>query len=155
MQQIGKTTNRYALRALAEGLQALAAKLTEAQAQHALSIAMSSLGWAADEDEAVSWARAIVALLPSQSERGATSLLATTVVYPSTAGPATEVLMDAFRERNSDAPAKQAGTAAILEWIAQRYPKQVRHPICPTPPQRIWLSGLECPQQSAADVINP
>jgi hypothetical protein len=35
--QIGKTTDPDALRALAEALQALAAKLTEAQAQQALA----------------------------------------------------------------------------------------------------------------------
>ena len=65
LQQIGKTTNPDALQALAQALQALAAKLTEAQAQQALTVAMSSLAWAATENEAVDWARAVVALLPS------------------------------------------------------------------------------------------
>jgi hypothetical protein len=37
----------------------MAAKLTEAQAQEAFAIARSSLAWAASEDEAVDWARAL------------------------------------------------------------------------------------------------
>jgi hypothetical protein len=37
LQQIGNATNPYALRALAEALQAVPAKLTEAQAQQALA----------------------------------------------------------------------------------------------------------------------
>jgi hypothetical protein len=95
--------------------------------------------------EAVSWARAVVALLASQSQRDATLLLATIVAYPTAAREATEILTDAVRERNLDAPAKAAGTAAILKWIAERYPNQVTHPICPTPPQSAWAPGLQCP----------
>ena len=157
LREIGKATNGYVLEALAGALQAQAAKLTEAQVQRARAVAMSSLAWAAADDEAVSWARTIVALLPSPSKQDASRLLATTVIYPSAAGPATEVLLDALRERDLDAPAKEAGTAAMFGWIAAKFPKQVRRPICPTPPQPTSLSGLECPIEgrSATDATNP
>jgi hypothetical protein len=140
LQQVGRTTHNVPLKALAQQLQALQAKLTEAQAQRALTVAMSSLAWAATEDEAVDWARTLVALLPSATDQGGPPNLVAALVYPTAAGPATEVLLDALRARHPDAP---AGTAAILAWIAEKYPNQVRPPICPTPPQP--TSDLKCP----------
>ena len=44
LKQIGQTTNPYALRALAQALQALAAKLTEAQASQALDPVLKQIG---------------------------------------------------------------------------------------------------------------
>jgi hypothetical protein len=123
----------------------VAAKLTGTQAQQALIIAESSLAWAAAEDEAVDWARAIVALLPSAQDPGETEKLVAAIAYPAAAGAATEVLVDALRARHSDTPVKEAGMAANLAWIAEKYPSQVRRPICPTPPQPTSLSGLKCP----------
>ncbi len=149
-QQIGKTTDADALRALAQALEALPTKLTEEQAQQAFVAAVSSLAWAATEAEAVDWARAVVALLPSpkdQVDQGGTRKLVSAIVYPTAAGPATEVLLDAIRARHSDAPAKEAGTTASLAWIAEKYPSEVRRPICPPPPQPASLSDLKCPDQ--------
>jgi hypothetical protein len=147
LEQIGKTTDRDALRALAQALQAMAPKLTEAQAQQAFTLAVSSLAWAATEEEAVDWARAAVALLPStanQANQSETRTLISAILYPPAAGPATEVLLDALRARHADAPAKEAGTEASLAWVAEKYPDEVRRPICPPPPQP--TSGLNCPR---------
>ena len=66
------TTDPDALRALAQALQALVAKLTEAQAQQAFNVAASSLAWAASEPEAAEWARALVALLPRATDKDGT-----------------------------------------------------------------------------------
>jgi energy-coupling factor transporter ATP-binding protein EcfA2 len=44
-------------------------KLTKVQAHEALTFAMSSLAWAATEDEAGAWARAVVALLTSAPDQ--------------------------------------------------------------------------------------
>jgi hypothetical protein len=52
LQQIWQTTDPHARRALANALKALATNLTDAQG---LIVAMSSLDWAATEDEAVDW----------------------------------------------------------------------------------------------------
>jgi hypothetical protein len=149
LQQVGQTTDSYVLRTLAEVLQAVAAKLTDAQAQQALRVAVSSLGWAATEDEAADWARAVVALLPSAVDRadhGETRQLISAILYPPAAGPATEVLLDALRARHSDAPAKEAGTATLMAWVAEKYPNEVSRPICPPPPQP--TSGLNCPREA-------
>ena len=61
--------NPVALQGLALGLQALAGKLTEAQAQQALPVVPSSLAWAGKEDEAADWARSQVALSRRPAER--------------------------------------------------------------------------------------
>jgi hypothetical protein len=114
---------------------------------------MSSLAWSATEEEAVDWARAIVALLPSEAE-APTKQLATAIRYPAAAGPATEVLLNSVRARHADAPAKEAGTSAGLSWIAEKYPNEVVRPICPPPPQPTFLSDLKCPVEdlSVSDV---
>jgi hypothetical protein len=149
LEQIGKTTDPDALRALAGALQALAAKLSEPSARQALIVAASSLAWAATEDEAVDWARAVVALLPStanQADQNETRRLISAILYPPAAGPATEVLLNALRARRPDAPAKEAGTATIMAWIVEKYPNEVRRAICPPPPQP--TSGLNCPREA-------
>ena len=148
LQQISETTDPDALGVLAQGLQAIAGKLTEAQAQQVFTVAMSSLAWAAKEDEAVGWARVVVTLLPSaadHADQGGTRKLVSAIVYPFAAGPATEVLLDALRARHSDAPAKEAGTIASVAWIAEKYPNEARRPICLPPPQPTSLSDLKCP----------
>jgi hypothetical protein len=62
LRQIGQTSGPDALRTLAQALQALAAKLTDAQAVLASKAAAASLAWAADDEEAAEWARALVTL---------------------------------------------------------------------------------------------
>jgi hypothetical protein len=153
-QQISQTTNPATLRVLANWLATLAETLTEKQAPQALAIAMSSLGWAATEDEAVNWARALVALLPRATNQDGDRELVGAIVYPFAAGPATEVLLDAIRARHSDAPTKEAGTAAGLAWIAQKYPDQVRRPICPIPAATDLVVGPKMPCRSSI-VLRP
>jgi len=126
-------------RAQAQALQPLAAKLSEAQASQTASVVSSSLAWAADHYEAAEWARAIVALPIQESDRD--KMLVTAIAYPAAAGSATEVLLDAIRAGHPDAPAKDKGTEAALEWLAKTYPDLLRPPVCPKPLQL----GLKCP----------
>jgi hypothetical protein len=120
------------------------AKLTDVQAQQALTVAISSLAWAGQDSEAVEWARLLVGLLPRAADQDGTRILVEAIVYPSAEGPATEVLLNALRAR-TDAPAKEVGMTASLAWIAAKYPQQAHRPACPTPPQPISSSGLKCP----------
>ena len=145
LQQISQTTRSDALQVMAQASQSLAGKLTEAQAQQATLVATSSLAWAATEDEAADWARALVGLLPCAKEQDETRELILAIVYPTAAGSASDVLLEGIRARHSNAPAKEAGTAAGLAWIAETYPDLVRRPICPPPPQPTSLSALKCP----------
>ena len=145
LQQISQTTRSDALQVMAQVSQSLAGRLTEAQAQQATLVATSSLAWAATEDEAADWARALVGLLPRAKVQNETRELILAIVYPTAAGSASDVLLEGIRARHSNAPAKEAGTAAGLAWIAETYPDLVRRPICPPPPQPTSLSALKCP----------
>jgi hypothetical protein len=144
LKQIGqRTDDPDALLALAKALQALAGKLSEAQAVQASKAAVSSLAWAAEDHEAVEWARALVALSHRAADQN--GKLAAAIAYPTAAGPATEVLLDAIRKEHPDAPAKEAGTEAALEWLAKTFPDVLRPPLCPEPLD----PGLKCPPSAS------
>ena len=138
LKQIGKTTDPDALRALAEAFQALPVKPTEAQSVQASTAIAARLAWAADDEESVEWARALVALSRPVADRD--GILATAIAYPAAAGSATEILLDAIRAGHPDAPAKEAGTEPALAWLAEEFP-EVLHPVCPEPLQ----ADLKCP----------
>jgi len=55
--------------------------------------------------------------------------------YPTTAGPATDALLDALHDRLPDAPGHKAGLAKNLAWIRKTFPGiDVTSPaICPPP----------------------
>ena len=143
LKQVGETTNPESLRALAQALQALARTLSDTETVQALDVASSSLAWASTDSEAADWARALVAL-PHPSDRDGT--LSPAIAYPTAAGSATEVLLDAIRVGHPDAPAKEAGTDAALTWLAKKHSSILR-PVCPEPPQRFEVSGLRCPSR--------
>ncbi len=143
LEQIGRTTDFMMLEGLAEVLQALAAKLTDAQAVQASNAAVSSLAWAANDEEAAEWARALVALTNSASDRD--KRLVAAIAYPTAAGSATDVLFDAIRTGHPEAPAKEKGTEAGLEWLAKKFPEVLHPPVCPQPLQ----AGLECPPSAS------
>jgi ribosomal protein S7 len=139
--QVGQTTDSSELQTLAEALQALAPKLTTDQARKTTSAAASSLAWGASDAEAKNWGRALVKLSDRSKNR---EMLVTAIAYPAAAGSATEVLLDAIREGHSDAPAKEKGTTAALEWLAKTFPDVLRPPLCPEPLQ----PGLKCPSSA-------
>ena len=142
--QLELMTNPLAPRPeLALALKSIATKLPAAQAEKALVAAASSLGWSATAEEATLWAAALAALTHSTSFSG--NILATVIAYPTAAGEATEILLDAIRAGRPDVPAKDRGTESALEFLVKAHP-QVLHPVCPPPPQ----AGLQCPPQEAA-----
>ena len=77
-----------------------------------------------------------------------TRTLAAAVAYPAAAGKATNVLLDAGRSQRPDAPAKDKGARAALEWLARRYP-EISPPVCPLPPRRYETYNLKCPTAEA------
>ena len=79
----------------------------------ASKVAASSLAWAANDDEAAEWARALVALSHRAADRD--GMLVAAIAYPAAAGSATEVLLDAIRAGHPDAPTKEAGTETALD----------------------------------------
>jgi hypothetical protein len=143
---IGKHTDPRLREALAVALRVWAPNLTEMQVRQALPSAWSSIAWAATQDEASAWARAVVALLDQPADQDATKELAAAIAYPMAAGPATEVLLEAIRARRSDMPNKDAGTQAALKWLSEEYLEALRRPVCPPPPQPREISRLQCPR---------
>ena len=138
LKQIGQTTDPAALQTLAQVLQTVAPNLSETQGAQAARVASASLAWASRDEEAAAWARALVALLHPVSDR---DRLLTAIAYPTAAGSATEVLLNAIRADHPDAPAKEAGTEATLAWLAKKFPDVLRPPHWPEPLQ----PGLKCP----------
>jgi ABC-type transporter Mla subunit MlaD len=141
LKQIGQTTNPKALQALAQVLEALAERLTDAQAMQASKAAAASLAWAANDQEATEWARALVMLSRPAANRD--GMLVNAIAYPAAAGSATEVLLEAMRVGHPDAPPKEEGTEASLEWLANTYPYVLRPPLCPEPLEQQPV--LKCP----------
>jgi hypothetical protein len=141
-----QTTDSGALVVFAQALQALTAKLTESQAAQASEAAAASLAWAADNDEAAEWARALVALSGRAADRD--GALVKAIAYPTAAGSATEVLLDALRAGHPDAPPRDKGTESALKWLTEKFPHVLTPPVCPPPVQS--EPDLKCPLQEAA-----
>lgn len=143
LKQLGQETDSSTLAALAHALQVLAPKLTEAEVMQTSKDAAASLAWAAQDNEAAEWARALAAMPIATADRDRT--LASAIAYPAAAGSATEVLLEAIRAGHPDAPAKEAGTEPALAWLAKTFPDVVRPPHCPKPLQ----PDLKCPLDEA------
>ena len=128
-------TSSYTLVALAQVLQALPVKLTEAPASQALDVVLQQIGQTtnpdAHPDALMALAQALQALAVKLTEAAA-------------AGSATVVLLEEICARHPDAPLKEGGTKAALAWLATRYPWVLHPPACP-PPQSVANSGRKCP----------
>jgi hypothetical protein len=136
--QIGTTTDpnglqALALQALSQSLQVLAPKLSEAQAREASNKVNALLAWASTQDKAAWCARAFIALLDRAADPDRKQKLVKAVGYPTAAGQATDILIEAIHGRRG----------ANLYWLAQRYPDVLRPPGCPQPPQSD--PDLKCP----------
>jgi hypothetical protein len=73
------------------------------------------------------------------------SYQADAIAYPAAGGSATDILLDAMRATRQDAPAKDKGTQAALEWLAKTFPEVLRPPVCPEPLQ----PGPKCPSSAS------
>ena len=104
--------------ALWQAVQALAGKLTGEEAQAAaLQIVRPGLAWAPTSDEAARWAGVLVTI----PERGKPEIALTEIVealkYPTSAGPATDVLLDRLQGIDPSAPGQEAVLAANVAWL--------------------------------------
>jgi hypothetical protein len=84
------------------------------------------LVWAANDEEAAKWTRALVTLSHPAADRD--GMLMNALAFPAAAGLGTEILLDAIRAGHPGAPAKEAGTEAALKWLAKTYPDVLRLP---------------------------
>jgi hypothetical protein len=71
---------------------------------------------------AVAFAGAVATLLPSEPPEIYVAGIVQLLKWPTTAGPATDVLLTALHERMPGAPGKEAGLDATVAWVAATYP---------------------------------
>ena len=143
LKQIGQTTDPSALRALAQALRALAPKLSDAQARKLQRPLRRRWRGPPTMTKRPNGREALVALSHPAANRD--GMLVNAIAYPAAAGSATEVLLDAIRAGHPDAPAKEKGTEAALEWLAKTFPDVLRPPLCPQPLQ----PDLKCPPSAS------
>ena len=149
LRAIGETTNTYALRTLGGALQALAPRLDPAQVAEALATIRGLLAWAPDDATAERFAAGYALLLrPSPPEVFAREI-AGALRFPTSAGPATGVLLQAASEALPGAPEAGAGRKAMLEWLGRTYSTVdlKAPPACPPPPPAFAAQGMACPGQ--------
>jgi hypothetical protein len=128
---------------LAQAFQALAPKLSDRQKELAIVWARRALGWAPGKKYAEAWVRVLTILLPRDPAARYVAGIVEALKYPTTAGPATDALLDALHDRSPDAPGHEAGLAKSLAWIRTAFPSiDVASPaVCPPP---LW-PDLACP----------
>ena len=112
-----------------------------------LQITRQGLAVAQSADDAAGWATAAAVLLRHQAVAERVPSIVQALQYPTAAGPATAVLLDALHDADLAAPGSAAGIDATLAWLRTAYPgiDLARPPACPPPPpdQR----DLSCPAQ--------
>ena len=115
-------TDPYQLQALAQAVQTLGPKLKAEQSETATKMAWTVLADAHDPRVAGAFARAIAANLPAEPAKPYVTAIVELLKWPTTAGPATEALLEVLHERVPDAPGKEAGLDATVAWVAATYP---------------------------------
>jgi hypothetical protein len=107
------------------------------------------LAWAPTRAEATAWAGALVHLLPRSPPQVYIEQIVEALKYPTSAGPATAVLLDALREAEPSAPGKEAGLGATLSWLRVAHPAidLEGRPRCPKSPAA--QKDLVCPPGTA------
>jgi hypothetical protein len=68
-------------------------------------------------------AQAIALTLPAESPNSYVSAIVELLKWPTTAGPATDALLEVLHERVPRAPGKESGLDATIAWVAKTYPE--------------------------------
>jgi ribosomal protein S7 len=117
---IQQTTDSDQLQALGQAVQALGTAVE--QREPAILLARRVLATTDAPKVAAAFAGALAALLSAKPPRRYVAEITELLKWPTAAGPATDVLLEALHERVSDAPGKEAGLDATVAWVAATYP---------------------------------
>jgi hypothetical protein len=147
--QIGQTTNPSALGALAQAVQALAPKLSEAELAAARPAVRTALAWATTEDEASAWAAAYTQLFAREENPSFVAGVVETLKYPTAAGMATTTMLEALHHRMPDIPDDEQGLQTALAMLRKAFPSVDLQspPVCPSPSPAGKAAGLTCPEK--------
>ena len=144
------TTDPSLLHAMAQAVEALVPDLIDYDARGLARAARSDLAWASSAEEAAAYAQLAVAGLPRQPVADFVVEIIELLKYPPAAGAATGVLLEALREVASDAPGKEKGLDATLDWLQRYYPAVDLDspPHCPDPPAAT-ARRIACPMTAS------
>jgi hypothetical protein len=121
--KVGKIKDPLVGEAVAEVVFALATKMDEAMRPEVLLFAKHQLANSGFLEEAAAWAKAVGALLDNEVDDEAyVKAVIEVLKYPTSAGRPTEVLLDYFHSRFSDAPVPSESPWHAVVWIEQTFP---------------------------------
>ena len=87
-----------------------------------IEVSRAVLAGADEPSVAEAFARAIALTLPAELPKPYVAAIVELLKWPTTAGPATDALLEALHERVPGAPGKEAGLEATVAWVAATYP---------------------------------
>ena len=121
----------------------MAPELTDEQRSAAAVVMQSELAWSNTEGTSSAAAEALMELEAGAPREAYVRAAVEALKYPAAAGPATDILVAALRRAMPQAPGKEGGLHAILDWITKEFPDidLQSAPRCPPPRER----GLSCP----------
>jgi hypothetical protein len=119
---ISQTTDADLLRAWAAAVGALGVRTPTAARRRAMELLLVPLASTGSPFRAAALAEAIASLLPTEPLETYVSRIIELLKWPTTAGPATDVLLNALHQGVPGAPGKEAGLNATVAWIAETYP---------------------------------
>lgn len=95
----------------------------------------SLAAWSQTPDQASAATRAFLARQPSSDSQTRLAALIEILKYPTAAGDATNLILDAIKTIDANAPGSTAGLDANLRWLSQAYPSiHINNPpACPPP----------------------
>jgi hypothetical protein len=117
-----RNTDPDPLLPLARALQVLGSKVTGEDAEHAADVASTMLATSDYPRIAEASARVIAVILPAMPVQPFVASVVELLKWPTTAGPATDALLEVLHERVPGAPGKEAGLDATVAWVAATYP---------------------------------
>jgi hypothetical protein len=119
---LNRTSRSRELSALANAAQSLGPPPSAETQKYAADTFKTQLSTADEPGMAVAFAGAVATLLPSEPPEIYVAGIVQLLKWPTTAGPATDVLLTALHERMPGAPGKEAGLDATVAWVAATYP---------------------------------
>jgi hypothetical protein len=119
---IGQTTYLDYLLTLADAVETLGPMLHPDVAQVGVEGCEILLARADEPSLAAAFAGAVSVLLPREPRQVYIAAIVELLKWPTTAGPATDALLEVLHERVPGAPGREAGLDATIAWVAETYP---------------------------------
>lgn len=142
-----QTVDLDTLRAWVRSLEVLVQSPLDRVPPEARSEARGALGWATHPVVAEIWAQAAIMLFPREPKAAYNTAIVELLKFPSTAGPATEILLGALRGGKPEVSKTDAGPGTAFVWLYKRvsHADLSSKANCPSPP----YPGVACPSANS------